>query len=303
MTVSLECNTNRIEKGQKMNVALIIQNQSIFPIAKALLALQYRNAFAEKAEKKRILSFADAKSSQRVQCSFLAKHFGKIEVYSESIKIYDYFRIFSVSKKINCYCASLVLPDIHAMAVNEKAFDEGGEESELFSQEKAGEDPTEVFSIREYQEGDKQHRIHWKLSSKRKKYMVKEFSLPIIKNEVILIDFYQEKTEKSPYDFTDGLLEKTISLSSALQKKGRSHKLVWYDKSLETIQSYFVTTEKEFYEAIEALVCASLYEEKEIFAKAFGIIETIDNIHNVYYVGEGSIEGFKAYGITPKRIA
>ena len=39
-------------------------------------------------------------------------------------------------------------------------------EGERYSQRKAGDDPTELFALREWREGDRLSRVHWKLSQK-----------------------------------------------------------------------------------------------------------------------------------------
>ena len=41
-------------------------------------------------------------------------------------------------------------------------------ESDSYSTIKGGDDPSEVFAIREYREGDRLQRIHWKLSYETK---------------------------------------------------------------------------------------------------------------------------------------
>lgn len=47
------------------------------------------------------------------------------------------------------------------------------EDSDRFSLYKKGDDPSEIFDIRDFKDGDRFQQIHWKLSSKTGHYMVK----------------------------------------------------------------------------------------------------------------------------------
>ena len=52
-------------------------------------------------------------------------------------------------------------------------------EGERFSEEVSGDDPSELFALRDYQPGDRMARIHWKLSARKGEWYVKEFSRPV----------------------------------------------------------------------------------------------------------------------------
>ncbi len=60
--------------------------------------------------------------------------------------------------------------------------------SENFNTEKPGDDPSEVFAIREYQPGDRPRSIHWKQSVKTDSLLVKEMSLPKEDNIMLIFD-------------------------------------------------------------------------------------------------------------------
>jgi len=59
-------------------------------------------------------------------------------------------------------------------------------DSDDYSTTKAGMDVSEIFAIREYQPGDPIRSIHWKLSEKIDKTMVREFGLPVA-NSILLV--------------------------------------------------------------------------------------------------------------------
>lgn len=75
----------------------------------------------------------------------------------------------------------------------DKWYNETSADSDRFSTYKKGDDPSEIFDIREYADGDKIQRIHWKLSSKTGDLMVKEGSLPLMKEIHIFIDLCSDR--------------------------------------------------------------------------------------------------------------
>ena len=63
------------------------------------------------------------------------------------------------------------------------------------------------FDIREYADGDKIQRIHWKLSSKTGDLMVKEGSLPLMKEIHIFIDLCATGTKQERNDKINRLIQ------------------------------------------------------------------------------------------------
>ena len=59
------------------------------------------------------------------------------------------------------------------------------EDSDSYSQERPGADLTETFQIREYVPGDSMRQIHWKLSGKFDRLIVRDPALPITRNVLV----------------------------------------------------------------------------------------------------------------------
>ena len=69
-------------------------------------------------------------------------------------------------------------------------------ESFRYSGARPGDDPGETFDIREYQEGDSIRQIHWKLTGKLDKMMIRQRSFPVDDTVLILAEPYLK--EKAP---------------------------------------------------------------------------------------------------------
>ena len=74
------------------------------------------------------------------------------------------------SKKMRFYAdgASLILPETFPVDVElQHTPDLPDIESDRYSPVRAGDDPSELFGLRDYREGDPLRNIHWKLSVKK----------------------------------------------------------------------------------------------------------------------------------------
>ena len=96
-------------------------------------------------------------------------------------------------------------------------------QGERYSQRKPGDDPTELFALREYREGDRLSRIHWKLSQKMGKPLVKELGLPIADHLFFLLDLNGTGVE------ADTLLDAFATLSHFLAERETAHRVGYWD--------------------------------------------------------------------------
>lgn len=120
--------------------------------------------------------------------------YGIHRVRMDKIFLFDIMRLFhkrlNEGKEINV----IVVPKLYSIAM-EWNYDENlyDGEGERYSENKPGDDPSEIFDIRDYQEGDRLSRIHWKISMKLNRVMVKEYSRPLPDGVDFYIDIKQGK--------------------------------------------------------------------------------------------------------------
>lgn len=294
--------TATVEKNEDFKVSLVLRNKSIFPVAQGKIRLTYYNWFGKEKNNENITIFVGSRSEQTASCTMSAACCGNIVVCCDYIRIYDYFRIFSIKKKINKKIKISIMPGLDEILLELPQKLEGELfEGDSFSKVKSGDDPSEVFDIREYHIGDKIHRMHWKLSSKKKQYMVKEYSLPIGINAAILLDFYNNK--KDAVKVTDSMIEIAASLSYTLMIKGYTHYFAWYDSVREEVRRIRIENEEDLYILLEDLFTASPYKEEDLFSAAYGTTFGAGQVPQYYYVGQGNIAGFEEYDIRPEVIA
>lgn len=175
-------------RGEKIAMRVNIQNRCFLPIASLALNLYYR-ADGEKSYKKYSLTIpVKAHSTENVVVNITPKHCGTVECYIKKAVVSDLIGLLSLPKKLGYRCRIAVMPvETECSAAVENSFDSISD-SMTFSSCRSGDDPSEVFGLRDYRNGDRMNRIHWKLSSRSSDFIVKELSMPISSKLLIVPD-------------------------------------------------------------------------------------------------------------------
>ena len=97
-----------------------------------------------------------------------------------------------------------------------------------YSPDRPGQDVSEIFALREYVPGDEIRKIHWKLSGKTDRTMVRDFSLPLNYSVFLLLELTRGSEE-----LVDVQVEIFLALSRTLLENGISHNMGWYDAAEE----------------------------------------------------------------------
>ena len=147
---------------------------------------------------------------------FCPKHCGKLEISMENAEILDPFGLFSFQISENAREETMILPELFPVELSVGNLAADNPDSEEYSPFKPGNDPGETYAIREYAPGDGLRRIHWKLTEKMDKTMVRDFGLPVVSDLLVLLDFGGSDPEH-----IDGGTEIAASLLQALE--GRSY--------------------------------------------------------------------------------
>lgn len=272
LSVKLETLTPVLERGDSLLITINLKNSSIFPIARIAVTLTYSNQFSDLSYKKILAASIDRNSSQTITCKFQPNYSGVIEFKVKSISLLDYFSIWKLKKRSKETLRVTVTPKIYEV---EEDFIIPGiqlpSNEDHYSKYKSGDDPSEVFDIREYREGDRPHRIHWKLSYKQNELMIKEFSESEHSKIVVVIESFCDETRKSSgrkhansLVYVDKLLECALSVSYSLILNEHEHSVVWYDGEKMDCSEYPVMEIEDLFLVMEGLLNTKLSQVNPI---------------------------------------
>lgn len=121
-----------------------------------------------------------------------------------------------------------VLPEIYNLNSLYKLNIINTNESSIFSKYKRGDDPSEIFDLKNYLPGDKPNRIHWNLSLKQDNLIVRHYSQPVNSSILVALDFNGIASEKNIRSL-DTVSEVFASISFLLIDNEIPFKLTFYN--------------------------------------------------------------------------
>ncbi|MCM1507651.1 MAG: DUF58 domain-containing protein [Ruminococcus flavefaciens] len=246
--------TKTTPKNTSFPVQLCVTNRSIFPIGKAEAHIEYYNIFNNQINEFELLFPLQARNTQRVTFQLSSKYCGILKIRSAYINIYDPLRIFRFRTGKNITAEIAVMPEIHEVNGSISYTDRESEESSVFSENTAGDDPSEVFDLRDYIIGDKLNRIHWKLSSKKDDLIVKDYSMPVDVPCMLFLNLKCYEDSEYTLPVFDTLVETLISVSQFLIENERIHTVVYYNAKARDFCEVSITSLEVLAETIRNMI-------------------------------------------------
>ncbi len=271
------------ERGKAALVRVILSNRSILPIAACKISVKYRSVFMSDISRKptderySITVPVKQRTVETVSLSLIPDHCGVVEFQIKSIKITDFLGFSFLFRKIGFADKIIVLPNAFPMNGSLENGIVSGSESNTFSAVKSGDDPSEIFQLREYRDGDRHNRIHWKLSSRSDSFIVKELSQPVNSKILILCDF----SECVGAAQTDMIFDMAMTLSSFFIRNGTAHTVAAaFDDC--TLFNAEISNDNELYSAFTGL-CTNIGR----LDSSHGIAEIASIADNIMMIRNG----------------
>lgn len=165
-------------------------------------------------------------TGNQVTRSVKSRYCGRLRITVEKAKLYDCFGLVGIPLSCPEKCHITVQPDGFETRIS-LADELGGiAESEQYSQYRSGSDMTETFQLREYVPGDSPRQIHWKLSGKLDRLIVRDPGLPIIQDVLL---FWERTEPEETVQSIDAQAEVIVSIARALLEQDVQFRLGWND--------------------------------------------------------------------------
>lgn len=260
------------EKNQEVNAYLTVKNESRIPGVHFRIKMRLYNQFS--GERGGCMLKGSVGKADQTTCTFTFRvsGCGNMVIEARDLFIYDTFRILRIRCRQQLRQRTGILPESHIIPVEiTRKTREFIADAEEYSDRESGDDPSEIYQIREYREKDSIHDIHWKLSAKADELLVKEHGRPLGCVVLIWLDFAQKtKVQRTPF-WKKGrqvqtpvrVLEAAASLSLSLLEEKCIHMAAWYEKENQRIVKKRVSKEEHIYELMHRLLFAEMYEGAE----------------------------------------
>ena len=214
------------QKRENGVVTIWLENPTWLPVLRLRCDVTAQNQLNRQTQKIRVFTWILPKRKQVCQVNIGSEYCGRLRISVPQISLYDCFGLLGIRHKCEAVTHVAVQPDTFEPRVVLVHDPHGSDDSETYSQERPGSDLTETFQIREYTPGDSPKQIHWKLTGKLDKLIVRDPGLPISKNVLV---FWERTGESQDPAIIDAQAEVVISVCRSLADSGIRFVVGWND--------------------------------------------------------------------------
>lgn len=187
------------QEGKDYKLGVSIEGtKKIYVTAYILMELEVHNQMFESTQTMRyLIPLSDQESEYAIKME--APCCGEIKFVCSEIWAVDYFHLFQIPVEKFQEARMIIYPRNTKLNVELSREAIGAVREDVNIQSREGNDPSEMYAVREYIPGDDLRAVHWKLSGKMDQLLLKQSSDPTHYNVVLLPDFrrkYQGKTSK-----------------------------------------------------------------------------------------------------------
>lgn len=263
-------------KGQEISGVLTAVNRFFLPGLRIKCIMRCENMLTGQAEEPELTFSLAAKSREKISFSFQSSLCGQAKLSADAVEVRDIFGLSHFCFSPEASCKVIIYPDIFTPILsvgNRLSFHMEGTD---YSNDKAGFDPSEVFAIREYKPGDSPKSIHWKLSQKLEKMMVRDPGLPLETSYMLLFETTFSEEEKRPMPAVyDCLAEVFCSIAQAMAAEGISFCVGWRDAGSGMFTQIRIQSEEDLIPVIPQVLAAGTSQEQ--ISSMDQYLESMDN--------------------------
>lgn len=185
------------QAGEKSMMRLSVETKGSLLASRAVLVelMCHNRMFDTKEVKHLMLSLEDKNSTYEIP--FPGECCGEVTVRCQGAYVYDLLCLFKIPIATFGEMGTVIYPRRVQMQVEMSRDTYGRLREEGQIQNRKGNDPSEMFNIREYMPGDDIRSVHWKLSSKTDTLIMREASDPSHYSLIVLIDLGLKNGEET----------------------------------------------------------------------------------------------------------
>ena len=226
--IAIELELPQTAEKKAASLTYRISNPGRYPVARITFQIRLENQMTGAFRERRVSATAGSRETVTAELSLQNSKVGTVVVSTNKIRVYDAFGLFVFRKSDLPDQAVIIYPDMRNVEVHMENPVENTGDGSRYSPDRPGQDVSEIFALREYVPGDEIRKIHWKLSGKTDRTMVRDFSLPLNYSVFLLLELTRGSEE-----LVDAQVEIFLALSRTLLENGISHNMGWYDAAEE----------------------------------------------------------------------
>lgn len=250
-----------ITKGELVYIPASVKNPTYFFSPNLYFTLELRNEFYGENSEYTWNVPLYAKEQKKLQLPMKFQYSGKMIIAVKEIRVRGILGILETKQKSQEESMFYVFPKSLENTITVREYDGLRQKDEANRQEaaKRGSHCSEVSGIREYILGDSMRDIHWKLSAKKEKMMVKEHVTMTDTNQSLLVEladvFWEQKR------CIEDVLELLMNFLQEYLMQEIPFELVWWNQKKEQTEHFVVNRIEQIFTCMEQLMDAGIYQE------------------------------------------
>ena len=246
----IEVSVSRAEE-EKENIAirLLVASKDLIPVSSIDVDVRCVNLRTGEEEIITISRALRPKGRSEAVFTVTPDHAGRYMIAADSARMYDPLRLWSREIKAEGSEYITVMPELFDIDLQVMSSSLSMPESDRYIEGKTGNDPGDIRSIREYVPGDPVKNIHWKLSGKTDKMLVKELGLPVTDQFLVVLDNAAD-VGLVP-EALDAIVSVYASVLTSLHNEGFVFTAGWTDPLTGTPMLRTIRTEDELIAAAD----------------------------------------------------
>ncbi len=230
LAIALELSSVNIftTKQRRFTLAVKVKNRFLFPVSPLKMTGTFQDDDGNLVKDKLIVASVMPFSWSEFVFDGFLRYRGAYTLGITSAELYDFLGLFRFRLKKLPVCNVVVAPRRLILGENGALCDE--ETDSLRTQYTFFENDT-FTSVREYADGDSLRRVHWKLSAKQDKLMVKQSDLNLSSSAALLIDtssVYEDELQGERE--VDAILEAALAVARKIITEGSTAACIYNDE-------------------------------------------------------------------------
>ena len=209
--------------GQEVSIRLKLTKKAGWLARQLVLPYTIHHHMFERQEEKRLSIFPGNKKEELYTLPVQTTLCGEVEIRTREIYCYDVLHLFCVKKAYRTEKKMSIYPALLPVSLVLRQRPKSKETGDIYDEDLRGNDTSEIFDIRNYQEGDSLRAVHWKLSSKMNRLLLREFSRPASFDTILL--FSLSGKDRVPDKRISRVASLVLSLDHALLELEMEHQV------------------------------------------------------------------------------
>lgn len=232
---------------------ITIANNSFVPYTFVKVYTVTQNALTQSVSTKIIHMSLSARGKSKIPFKINSGLCGNVEITVKYVKLYDLLGLTYRTFYLNADANMLVLPNVFPVDITVKGSNITQGDGCDYRSDICGYDMSEVFDFRDYKNGDSPRNIHWKLTSKYNKLIVKQGSQPLENSVIILFNNIYPASPKGLAYVAQAL----VSVSQTLSESHIVHTIMWYSSKQGDITYQLIETEDDLAPVLPKLLTST----------------------------------------------